>query len=116
MRELTCIVCPNGCELKFLDDGSVVGNLCQRGEAFAKQEVSHPLRSVTATCKTIFEDIPVVAVKSDAQVEKDMVWKIIEEIKKTIITKKLGIGDVVIENVLDSKVNIIMCTNELKER
>lgn len=38
-----------------------------------------------------------------------------EELKKVIVKERLGIGDIVIKNVLDTDVNIIITTNLLKE-
>ena len=46
IRELTCIVCPRGCQLKVeLDDAgavvSVSGNLCKRGNVYAFDECTN---------------------------------------------------------------------------
>lgn len=116
MKNITCILCPNGCEINVLEDGSIIGNLCKRGQEFAIEEINDPKRTITTTCKTIYIDVPVVAVKSDKLVKKDLVLKIVNEINKVVIDKPLQIGDVVIENVLDSGTNIIICTNDLKEK
>lgn len=115
MKELTCIVCPNGCRLTIDDDLNVTGNICKRGEEFAKQELTNPQRSVTSTCKTSFIDYPVVAVKTDKTVNKDMVKDVIKEINKITIDSRLGIGEIVIKDVLKTGVNVVLCTNDLKE-
>lgn len=115
MRELTCIICPNGCHLTIDDNFNVSGNLCKRGENFAINEIKDPKRSVTFSCKTIFKDVPVVAVKTDGEVRKDDVKKVIDEINKIIIDKRMKIGDVVIENVLNSGVNVVVSSNILME-
>ena len=115
MKEFTCIICPNGCHLSIDDNNVVSGNICKRGEVFALQEINNPQRSVTTTCKTIFKDNPVVPVKTDGTVKKDLVKKVVEEVNKVIIDKPLGIGEIVINNVLNSNVNIIMCSNDMKE-
>ena len=48
---MTCINCPMGCQLDVekLADGTlkVTGNACLRGETYAKQEVTAPVRMVT---------------------------------------------------------------------
>ena len=48
---MTCINCPMGCQLdvETLADGTlkVTGNACLRGETYAKQEVTAPVRMVT---------------------------------------------------------------------
>ena len=54
IRKMTCIVCPNGCELEAeIVDGkciSVSGNLCPKGAQYAAQEVEAPKRS-SPTCQ-----------------------------------------------------------------
>lgn len=115
MKELTCIICPNGCTLSIDDELNVSGNLCPRGKEFALNEIKDPKRSITTTCKTIFKNVPVIAVRSDGEVRKDDVIKVIDEINKVVIDSKMKIGDVVIKNVLGSGVNIILSSNALME-
>ena len=116
MRNITCILCPNGCDIEVDDNGNITGNLCKRGEEFAKEEIVDPKRTFTSTCKTIYKDVPVVAVKTDKLVKKDLLLKIVKELNKVVIDKPLKIGDIVIKNVLNSGANIIICTNDLKEK
>lgn len=115
MKELICIVCPNGCKLNIDDNYNVSGNLCPKGKEFAINEIKDPKRTVTSTCKTIFKDTPFIAVKTDGEVRKDDVKKVIGEINKTVIDKRMPIGSIVINNVLNSGVNIILSSNELME-
>lgn len=115
MRELTCIVCPNGCSLTVDDDYNVTGNLCPKGKEFALNEIKDPKRVVTSTCKTSFLDIPVVAVKTDGEVRKDDVIKVIKEINSVTINTKMKIGDTVIKNVINSGVNVVISSNALME-
>ena len=115
MRELTCIICPNGCQLLIDDDMNVSGNTCPRGAKFAVDEIKDPKRSVTSTCKTTFKDTPVIPVRTDGEVRKDDVIKVIEEINKVVINKPMKINDVVIEDVLNSGVNVILSSNALME-
>ena len=52
---LTCIMCPLGCSLVATKDGdkiTVTGNNCNRGEIFAKEELTCPMRIVTTSVKT----------------------------------------------------------------
>ncbi len=115
MREIICIVCPNGCELQAGDDLSVSGNLCERGRQFALQEIRDPRRTVTTVCKTVFPDHPFVPVKSAGGIPRDLVKQAVREAGRKIIDRPLGIGETVIENILGTGVDIIICTNELKE-
>ena len=115
MKELTCIICPNGCSLSIDNELNVTGNLCPRGKEFAINEIKDPKRSITSTCKTVFKDIPVIAVRSDSEVKKDDVKKVIEEINRITIDKRLPIGEIIIKNVINSGVNIILSSNALME-
>ena len=53
IRKMTCIVCPNGCELEAeIVDGkciSVSGNLCPKGAQYAAQEVEAPKRTIASS-------------------------------------------------------------------
>ena len=65
IRELTCIGCPMGCQLRAtLEDGvvtAVTGNTCPRGDAYARKECVHPERTVTGTVRVLGGPMPVVA-------------------------------------------------------
>ena len=53
MKELICIVCPNGCHLKVDEENgyNVTGNKCERGAEYGKAELLHPVRVVTSTVR-----------------------------------------------------------------
>ena len=56
IRELTCIVCPRGCQLKVeLDEKGAVLNVegftCPRGKQYAVDECTHPMRTITSTVR-----------------------------------------------------------------
>ena len=71
-RELTCIGCPMGCQLTVtVAEGAarqVAGNACPRGEQYAREEVSRPVRMVTSTVPVRGGEIPRVSVKTAAAV------------------------------------------------
>lgn len=53
-KEMTCIVCPMGCQLQLdIDDAtlklSVSGNNCPRGIKYAHEELTNPKRTLTTT-------------------------------------------------------------------
>lgn len=108
-RILTCIVCPRGCTLKITLDGArvlgVEGNACRRGVGYAEDECTHPRRTVTSTVRT--EKGDVVAVKTAGTVPKELVFSVMKEINATVAPDGLDIGDVVIENVLDTGVDVV---------
>ena len=52
-KNLTCIVCPMGCNIRVEKDGDkilcVEGNTCPRGKEYAISEVTNPVRMLTST-------------------------------------------------------------------
>ena len=113
-RFLTCIVCPRGCQMKvtFTEDGkiaSVAGNSCKRGITYAEDECTHPRRTVTSTVRCSSGEV--VPVKTETTVPKELVFKVMEEINSVTAPNGLMIGDVVIENVAGTGVNVIATAN-----
>ena len=113
-RVLTCIICPRGCTLEVsLDaDGGVegvAGNLCKRGEEYALNECTHPVRTVTSTMRTL--DGNMVAVKSSSQIPKEMIFAVMKEISLAKAPTRVKIGDVLIKNVANTGADIIASAN-----
>lgn len=80
IRELTCIGCPMGCQLRAtLEDGvvtAVTGNTCPRGDAYARKECVHPERTVTGTVRVLGGPMPVVPVRTQGEVPKEKVLEV----------------------------------------
>ena len=80
IRELTCIGCPMGCQLRAtLEDGvvtAVTGNTCPRGDAYARKECVHPERTVTGTVRVLGGPLPVVPVRTQGEVPKEKVLEV----------------------------------------
>ena len=110
-RELTCIMCPLGCQLTVTIDGdniTVTGNNCKRGEVFGKEEVTCPMRIVTSSVKT---EKGVRACKTSKPVPKSMIFDVMKEIEKLRL-KNAKFGEVVIKNVLNTGADIVITANE----
>ena len=90
MEELiTCINCPVGCRMKVMisDDRQVIGvegNNCPRGEKYAKQECTMPLRMITAVIPVENFDTP-LSVKTANPIPKKLIPNVMEELKKGIL-------------------------------
>lgn len=108
--ELTCIVCPMGCQLSVEhigDEFKVEGNTCKRGEKYAKEELTNPKRVITTTVKLENSYLQLLPVKTDDSIPKGMMFDIMKELDKLKITAPVNVGDIIIENVLNTGVNII---------
>ena len=110
-KELTCIICPLGCELQIELEGneviSVTGNTCNRGDSYARTECTNPQRTVTSTVRC--ENGGVVAVKTDRTIPKDKIFECMKIINNTIAPLPICVGDVIIEDVYGA--NIIATQN-----
>ena len=112
-RKLTCIVCPIGCQLSVtLEDGVVTevsGNTCPRGKQYAIDECTNPVRTVTTTARTA--DGGVIPVKTDRPIPKELMFDCMREIDRAIVSLPAHIGDVVINNLLNTGADVIVTAN-----
>lgn len=108
MKEYTCIVCPNGCHLVYDEvNDKCTGNKCPRGAKYAFSEYTHPTRSICSTVKTDVEGYPVISVRTEKEIDKNLIGKLMEELKKVTVHDYLEINSVVIKNVLNTGVDVI---------
>ena len=115
-RELTCVACPLGCtvtvEYNDTEVLSVTGNTCKRGEAYAKTEITNPTRSLTSSVKVNGGIHPVVPVKSNMPVPKTMLFDCMEVINNACVDAPVKLGQVIIENILDTGADIVATNND----
>ncbi len=108
MKKISCIICPNSCLVEIDEKTHIcIGNKCIRGEKYAIDEITNPKRSITSSVLTIFDDFPCVSVKTDKEIAKKDMFKVIELLKNIKLDKRLPIGSIILENILDTDVNII---------
>lgn len=112
--EFTCIVCPMGCRLRaILEDGevrSVEGNRCPRGVVYAQNEVE-PKRIIITVIKVSGGNLPVVSVKTSEPIPKEMIPEAMKTLSKTIVQAPVKIGQIIIEDFLGLKVNVVATRN-----
>ncbi len=107
MKELTCIVCPNGCRLEAEENVGVIevrGALCGRGRDFAIAECTRPMRSLTTTVATVFHDMPRLPVKTKDEIPKDKLMAAMRMINRVLVDRPLKAGDTVLEDVFGTDI------------
>lgn len=108
--DVVCIVCPKGCRLKVTrenEEMTVTGNQCKRGQAYGLKEVTNPTRVITSTVKVnhpVHRRMPVV---TKGAVPKAMMFDVVKEINKVVLELPITMGDIIIEDVLGTGVNIV---------
>ena len=110
-KELICIGCPLGCNLTVEMDGgqvvSVNGNTCKRGDDYARKELTDPRRIVTSTVPVAGGNLTVVSVKTASDIPKEKIRECLCALKGVTLTAPVQIGDVIVENVADTGVDVI---------
>lgn len=119
-RELTCIGCPLGCALTVslntnadgsVEVTSVTGNTCPKGDIYARKEVTNPTRIVTSTVRVSGGTAPMVNVKTESDIPKSKIADCVEALRGVEVAAPVKIGDIVLENVAGTGVNIIAARN-----
>ncbi len=125
MRELTCIVCPIGCSISVkegpkpegLSSLTITGNRCNRGAAYAEEEIRAPKRVVTATCGIAFkpeepDSVGLTAprripVKSSAPCPKEKILELLEDIYSLKPSLPVKAGDRLITDWKGSGIDVV---------
>ncbi len=109
MEEIICIVCPNGCHMQIegKEQIKVIGNLCKRGEEFAIQELTNPMRSLTTTVRTTSKDMPMLPVRTKGEIPKSKIEEAMMILNKIEISNSVTCGEVILKNILGCDCDII---------
>ncbi len=108
IKELICISCPMGCHLQVdIENQTVTGNTCKRGAVYGINEVTNPVRVVTSTVKIKNGELPVIPVKTKSAVPKDLNFKVMEVLRDVEVEAPVKVGDVIVENILGTGVDIV---------
>lgn len=108
-KDLICIACPMGCHLTvdIDNDYAVTGNQCPRGAAYGKKELTNPTRIVTSTVKILNGIHKRLPVKTNGEIPKKYIFEIMKELENVQIESPIKVGEIVIENVCDTGVDIV---------
>lgn len=113
--KLICIGCPLSCpmEVELAEEGvvSVTGNTCKNGDRYARREVINPVRTVTGSVRVIGGKRRVVSVKTAAEIPKGKLFDCARALKDVEVTAPVRIGDVILENVAGTGVNVVATNN-----
>ena len=104
---LNCILCPNGCRLRYEADGSISGNRCKRGAEYA-QERTTPMRTLTLTLRT--ESGALVPVRTDRPIPREKLMEAAGKLQTIVLPgRDITCGETLMEDFYGAKV--IACAN-----
>jgi len=109
---LICIVCPIGCELAAVHDGShvieVTGGRCKRGREYAEAEIFRPERIVTTTVRIEGAAVPLAPVRTSRPVARDVVNQVLRCAAELTCRAPARAGDVLVEDVAGSGADLVL--------
>ncbi|UTC74581.1 DUF1667 domain-containing protein [Treponema sp. OMZ 792] len=117
-KDFTCVSCPRGCKLSVFKEESgefsVKGNLCKGGELYAMQEIKNPRRNISSTVIIEGGVLPSLPVKTSSPIPKALIFDVMKEINRVKTQAPKKMGEVIIENVLNTGVDITASRSCLK--
>ena len=107
---LTCIVCPNGCELTVgsADDGvTVTGAACPKGRAYAVREMTDPRRTFSTSVRVLGGAVPLCSVRLTKPIPKAGIMEAVRLIHAVKLKAPVMAGTVLIRGLLGTDSDVI---------
>lgn len=101
-RDMICIICPRGCSLTAditANGVTVTGNACPKGQEYAVNECTNPVRTVTATVRISNRYNTMASVKTVTPVAKNKMMDVMKVLRNTQIQAPVKIGDMILMDV-----------------
>lgn len=115
-KEIICLGCPNGCHLcvrgSHRGDIEVLGQQCDRGIDYGRDEFLEPKRVVTAVVRTGSDDVPFIPVKTDKPVPIPMIPKLLDLLYGIEVELPVKAGDSLLSDYEGSGIAVV-CTRSV---
>ena len=115
--QFNCTTCPSECLLTveverdsndaLMEVRSVTGNSCPRGDKFAHHELTCPMRVLTTTVAVSDGDEALLPVRTAEAIPLALHAHAMDLIRGVVVDAPIRMGDVVLENLLDTNINLI---------
>lgn len=115
--QFNCTTCPSECllivEIERDADGhvaevrSVTGNSCPRGDKFAHQELTCPMRVLTTTVAVSGGDETLLPVRTAEAIPLELHAQAMNLIRDLVAEAPIHMGDVILPNLLVTNINLI---------
>jgi CxxC motif-containing protein len=110
-KHFVCVVCPIGCEIDVVHDGSRIismeGNKCEKSEEFVTQELVEPMRILTTTVRIQGSKWPVIPVRTDKAVPKRLFPRLMRHLRHIKLQAPVNMLDVVVRDVVHTGANVV---------
>jgi CxxC motif-containing protein len=110
-KHFVCVVCPIGCEIDVVHDGSKIismeGNKCDNSEEFVSQELIEPMRILTTTVRIGGSRWLVIPVRTDKPVPKRLFPRIMRQLRRIKLQAPVNMLDVVVGDIVGTGANVV---------
>lgn len=111
IKDLTCIGCPLGCMVHVEMEGNdiirITGNHCSRGDSYARNEVTNPLRTVTSSIPVLNGQLARVSVKTVPEIPKERIPEIMNIIHQYSVSAPVQIRNILIKNIAGTDSDLV---------
>lgn len=116
LKELTCIICPNGCGITVDLEGeegrgkirAIEGALCPQGRTYAEQELTDPQRNIATSVLVKGGVLPLASVRLTSPIPKGRIFDAVNAIKGCKLTAPVQAGQILIHNLLGYHTDVIV--------
>lgn len=115
--QFNCTTCPSECLLTVeierdvnghvAEVRRVTGNSCPRGDKFAHQELTCPMRVLTTTVAVSGGDEVLLPVRTAEAIPLELHAQAMALVRGLAVNAPIHMGDIVLENLLDTNINLI---------
>lgn len=115
--QFNCTTCPSEClltvevergaDVAVVEVRSVTGNSCPRGDTFAHQELTCPMRMLTTTVAVSGVDEALLPVRTAEAIPLELHAQAMDLIRGLVIEAPIRMGDTVLKDLLNTGIDLI---------
>lgn len=115
--QFNCTTCPSECLLTVkvvrnangavVEVRSVTGNSCPRGDKFARQELTCPMRVLATTVAVSGGDEALLPVRTAEAIPLALHPQAMALIRGLVVNAPIHMGDVILPNLLNTRIDLI---------
>jgi CxxC motif-containing protein len=110
---LTCVICPKGCRIEVSVEAhshqiaSIEHAQCRRGIVWAREEITHPKRTLCSSVLVVGGDQPLAGVRTSAPIPLEITGRLMELIITLTVEAPVHPGMVICSRPLGLECDII---------
>jgi len=102
-KTITCIMCPNGCEISY----DLTGGMCGKGPEYVKNEILNPKRTLTSTVRVTEGAIPLASVKTTGAIPKEKLREAMKLINGLVVEAPVELGQVIAKDFMEEGIDLV---------